>query len=120
MTPLALQHLARITRLIVDVAIVAALLVLGNVAFYHFEPQMPLPRRLAKVLVALAATAVISHYFGRTGVIVGVAIATLPVIYVHAIWLPRHGVNGWTGEPREKYHALRGWSPPDQSGKTSP
>lgn len=33
----------------------------------------------------------------------------LPVIYVHGVWLPRHGVNGWTAEPREKYYALRGW-----------
>ncbi|HYC31310.1 MAG TPA: hypothetical protein VEB59_03425, partial [Gemmatimonadales bacterium] len=26
--------------------------------------------------------------------------------YVHLIWLPRHGVNGLTGEPRERYLAL--------------
>jgi len=24
-------------------------------------------------------------------------------------WLPKHGINGWTGEPKDKYHALRGW-----------
>ena len=28
---------------------------------------------------------------------------------VHAWWLPRHGINGWTAEPKEKYYALRGW-----------
>jgi hypothetical protein len=36
------------------------------------------------------------------------------VIYVHAIWLPRNGVNGLTAEPRDKYYALRGWAPPEQ------
>jgi hypothetical protein len=24
-------------------------------------------------------------------------------------WLPKQGVNGWTGEPKEKYYQLRGW-----------
>jgi hypothetical protein len=43
---------------------------------------------------------------------IALAIAALPVIYVHGIWLPRHDVNGWTGEPREKYYALRGWNRP--------
>jgi hypothetical protein len=91
----------------------AAVLVIGNVKFKHFEPRMPLWRHLLKATVALAATSIISYYFGRTGVIVAFVVAALPVIYVHGIWLPRHGVNGWTGEPREKYHALRGWPPPE-------
>src|SRR5262245_20674485 len=32
-------------------------------------------------------------------------------VYVHAWWLPRHGINGWTGEPKEKYYALLGVRP---------
>jgi hypothetical protein len=67
----------------------------------------------AEGFAALATTAIISYYFGRTGVIIGFGIAALPVIYVHGIWLPRYGVNGWSGEPLEKYYALRGWPPPD-------
>jgi hypothetical protein len=99
--------------MVVDITIAAILLVVGNVTFRHFEPRMPLWRRILKIFAALAITAAISYYFGRTGVIIGFAIAMLPVIYVHGIWLPRHGVNGWTGEPRERYHALRGWPPPE-------
>jgi len=95
------------------VAAGAMLLALGNVAFWRFEPEKPVWRRLLKVVVALAITAAISYYFGRTGVIIAVAIAALPLIYIHGIWLPRHGVNGWTGEPREKYYKLRGWAPPE-------
>jgi hypothetical protein len=93
---------------------VAVLLVLGIVTFHRFEQRMPLWHRLLKVFVVLAVTTVISHFFGTTGVLVAVGIAALPVIFVHAIWLPRHGINGWTGEPREKYYALRGWPPPDR------
>jgi hypothetical protein len=42
----------------------------------------------------------------------------LPVVYIHAWWLPSKGVNGWTGEPKEKYYALRGWKLP--AGSTDP
>jgi hypothetical protein len=97
-----------------DVALVAVLLVFGNIAFRHFEPMMPLWRRVAKITLILAVTAVISYFFGRTGVIIAMGVALLPIIYIHAIWLPRHGVNGWTGEPKERYHALRGWPPPEK------
>lgn len=54
-----------------------------------------------------------SHYFGAIGVIVWLAAIAAPLIYVHGFWLPRNGVSGWTGEPREKYYALRGWPPPE-------
>lgn len=100
--------------MILDVAMMAVFLALGNVAFRHFEPRKPLWRRLLKIFATLAITAVISYYFGRTGVMIAFGIALLPVIYIHAIWLPLHGVNGWTGEPREKYYALRGWPPPER------
>ncbi len=30
-------------------------------------------------------------------------------LYVHVIWLPSKGINGWTGEPRDKYYELRKW-----------
>ena len=98
--------------MLLDVAAVAVFLAFGNVAFRHFDPYLPLWRRLLKSLIALAVTALISRYFGRLGVAIAFGVAMVPLIYVHGIWLPRHGVNGWTGEPREKYHALRGWPPP--------
>ena len=100
--------------MILDVATVAALLAIGNLVFWRFEPRKTLWRRLVKVLAALLITVVISYYFGRIGVAITSGIAAIPVIYIHAIWLPRNGVNGWTGEPREKYYALRGWTPPEQ------
>ena len=81
----------------------------GNVKLRHFEPRMPLWRRVLKILVILALTAIISHYFGRTGVLIGIGLGLLFFLYIHGIVLPRHGVNGWTAEPREKYYALRGW-----------
>ena len=99
--------------MLLDISIMAVFLALGNCALWHFDPQQPLWRRLLKIVVALAITAAVSRYFGRTGVVVWFAVIALPLIYLHAIWLPRHGVNGWTGEPRAKYHELRGWPPPN-------
>ena len=95
--------------MLLDVAAVAVLLLIGNVLFRRFEPHMPLWRRFAKTALALAGTALISYYFGRTGVLIAMGIAVIALVYIHGIWLPRHGVNGWTAEPREKYYALRGW-----------
>jgi len=91
----------------------ALLLLAGNIAFWRFDLRQPLWRRILKVAVTLAGTAGVSRYFGTIGVIVWFAIVILPIAYIHAIWLPRHGVNGWTAEPRERYHQLRGWPPPD-------
>ena len=34
---------------------------------------------------------------------------TLPLVaaaYVHLVWLPKHGINGWTAEPRDRYLEL--------------
>lgn len=95
--------------MILDLALVAAFLMYGNIKFRHFDPRLPRWRRVLKVILALIVTAVLSHYFGTRGVLIGVGVALLPIIYIHGIWLPRHGVNGWTGEPKEKYYALRGW-----------
>ena len=106
--------MSKLALVILDVATVAALLLIGNLMFWRFEPRKPLWRRLLKVFVALLITAAISYYFGRLGVVIAIGIAAIPLIYVHAIWLPRNGVNGWTGEPRDKYYALRGWGPPER------
>jgi hypothetical protein len=95
-----------------DVTAMALFLIAGNVVFRHFEPMASTTRRVVKVLLTLAITGAVSYFFGRTGVAIAFLAAFLPVIYIHAIWLPRNGVNGWTGEPKAKYYALRGWPLP--------
>ena len=98
--------------MLLDIGAMAVFLMIGNVVFGHFEPMASPARRIAKVVLTLAVTAAVSYYFGRTGVIVTFVVACLPIVYVHGIWLPRHGVNEWTGEPKAKYYALRGWPLP--------
>jgi hypothetical protein len=75
---------------------------------------MPLWKRVLKVCALLTVTAIISYYFGRLRVLVAFAIAMQPVVYIHGIWLARHGVNGWAGKPRKKYYAFRAWPSPER------
>jgi peptidoglycan biosynthesis protein MviN/MurJ (putative lipid II flippase) len=93
-----------------DLAAVATLLALGHIFFGHFEERTPKWRKVLKLFVTLGITALLSRSFGHTGVAIAFGIALLPVIFIHAWWLPKkHGVNGWTGEPRDRYYELRGW-----------
>lgn len=98
-----------------DVAVVMSIFAVGNILFGHFEEHKPKLRRLLKVVLVLAITLVLSSVglrwvaYGLLGLL-GVAAA-----YVHLWWLPNHGINGWTGEPKEKYYELLGVSPRDQA-----
>ena len=43
---------------------------------------------------------------GRAWAYVFLGAMFVAVAYVHGVWLPRHGINGWTGEPRDRYLEL--------------
>ncbi len=89
-----------------DVAMVMALFAVGSILFGRFEEHKPRWRRLLKVVVVLGITLTISATVGRAW---AYALLVLPLAgsaWVHLSWLPRHGVNGWTGEPRDRYLEL--------------
>jgi hypothetical protein len=93
-----------------EVAVVMTIFAVGNIFFGHFEEKTPKWRRLLKIVLFLSLTLAISATLGRAWAI-GLLIitATLPVLVIHGWWLPKHGVNGWTGEPKETYYRMRGW-----------
>jgi quinol-cytochrome oxidoreductase complex cytochrome b subunit len=89
-----------------DVAIVMSIFAFGNIVFGHFEQHRPSWKRILKVIVVLAVTVVLANTVGR---VYAYAVLSLPLIgaaYVHLVWLPKHGINGLTGEPRDKYLEL--------------
>jgi small-conductance mechanosensitive channel len=93
-----------------EVAMVMTIFAIGNIFFGHFEENTPKWRRVLKVFVFLGLVLGISSTLGRAwamGFLAAVAI--VPFVVIHLWWLPKHGINGWTGEPREKYYHLRGW-----------
>ncbi len=95
-----------------EVAVVATIFAIGNIVFGHFEALTPKWRRVLKVILVLALTRLITTQLGRTWAWTFIGLMILGVLIIHGWWLPRHGINGWTGEPKERYYAFRGWPPP--------
>ena len=93
-----------------EVAVVMTVFAFGNIFFGHFEEKTPKWRRVLKVFLFLAIVLALSSTLGRVWAMGFLAVMTVPVLVTHGWVLPKkHGINGWTGEPKEKYYALRGW-----------
>jgi hypothetical protein len=92
-----------------EFSVVTLFFLLGHIFLGHFEERSPKWRKLLKYIVTLAIILAISVYLGRTIAFLLLGFSLLPVIYIHAILLPKKGINGWTGEPRSKYYEFRGW-----------
>ena len=91
-----------------DVAVVMSLFAVGNILFGHFEEHRPKWRRLLKVVLVLTIFLGVSLAFGRTWAFCFLAVPLIAAVVIHVWWLPKHGINGWTGEPKEKYYELVG------------
>ena len=92
-----------------EVAIVSLVFSFGNILFGHFEEHTPKFKRIGKYLLTLVLILSLSYFTGRMVAMIVLGLSFLPAVYIHTIWLPRKGINGWTGEPKEKYYELRGW-----------
>ena len=80
----------------------------GSILLGHFEEHKPKWRRLLKIAIILAAVLTVSATVGRIWAFGLLALLLVVALFLHAWWLPKHGVNGWTGEPRERYYELIG------------
>ena len=97
-----------------DVAVAMTVFMLGHLFFGRFVEYQSRGRRLLKSLLGIALVVGTSVWAGRTWMYALVGAILVGVLVVHAWWLPRKGVNGWTAEPRERYYALMGL---DHTGK---
>ena len=91
-----------------DVAIVMSIFAIGNICFGHFEEHKPKARRVLKVVLFTAVIALLSYAGLRWVAYTLMGVLGLIAAYVHIVWLPSHGVSGWTAEPRDKYYELIG------------
>ena len=94
-----------------DVALITTIFAVGSIFFGHFETRTPKWRKVVKLVAFSAVAVLLSSTVGRVWVFVMLGVLTCAVLYVHAVLLPRHGINGLTGEPKEKYYSFRGWKP---------
>jgi hypothetical protein len=92
-----------------EVAIVCGMFAFGNIFFGHFEEHTPKLRRVLKLILFNIVVLMLSKYLGRAWSFGFLGICLLAIVYVHSIVLPRKGIHGLTGEPKEKYYKLRGW-----------
>ena len=93
-----------------EISIVSIVILLGHIFLGHFEERSPKWRKLLKYLVTVIIIILISIFFGRTFALIILGLSFIPVVYIHAVLLPRKGINGWTGEPKSKYYDFRGWN----------
>ena len=91
-----------------DVALVTTLLMLGHLSFGRFVEHQPRWRRMIKSVAGVAIFVGTSAWLGRGAMFALLGLVVVGVLLVHACWLPRNGVNGWTAEPRDRYDALIG------------
>ena len=89
-----------------DVAVVMTLFAIGSILFGRFEEHKPRAGRVIKVAMVLAVTVALASTVGRWWAYGLLAVPLAGAAYAHLVWLPKHGVNGWTGEPRARYLEL--------------
>ena len=87
-----------------EVAVVTSLTAVEGFQMLLSEERTPKWRKIIKLIFFVFVTTLISATAGRTWAMNSPGPILLFVVYIHAIWLPRKGINGWTGEPREKYY----------------
>jgi hypothetical protein len=92
-----------------EIAIVCGITAFGSIFFGHFEECTPKWRRVLKLVTMNIITVSLSALLGRHWALGFLGFMLAAVLVVHGWWLPQKGINGLTGEPKEKYYALRGW-----------
>ena len=91
-----------------EVAVVMSIFAVGNILFGHFEEHKPKWRRLLKVILILTIFLGVSNMLGRLWAFSLLTVPLVAAAVIHLWWLPKNGINGWTGEPKQKYYELIG------------
>lgn len=89
-----------------DVAAFSTLWAVLVIVFGRFEQHKPAWRRLLKFAVMLALLLGLIESAGRTWAYVVLALFLAAGGAIHFTVLSTRGINGWTGEPRERLDAL--------------
>ncbi len=88
------------------VALVMTIFAVGGVIFGRFEQHKPRSRRVLKQALVLAAFVMVDRFGGRSWMFGLRGLFGAAAAVVHGWWLPKHGINGWTAEPYDRYLAL--------------
>ena len=92
-----------------DIAVVSSIMALGHILFGVFEERTPRLRKFMKFILTLMICISLSLFVSRWVMFLFIGIFGVMALYLHAIYLPKKGINGWTSEPKKKYYEFRGW-----------
>jgi hypothetical protein len=96
-----------------ELAVILGIFAVGGILFGHFEEGRPKWQRVLKVFLVSGLMVFISAWAGRAWFFGALGLGFVLVVIIHAWWLPKKGINGWTAEPKDKYYAFRGWKLPE-------
>ncbi len=91
-----------------ETTVVLGIFAIGSILFGHFEEHKPKWRRLLKIVLVLTIVVGLSSTVGRTWAFGVLALPLIGAAVIHLWWLPKNGVHGWTGEPKDRYYKLIG------------
>ena len=92
-----------------DIALVSFIVALGHIFFGLFEERTPRFRKFIKFILTLIVCVALNLLFGRLVMLALLGVFAILAFYIHAVYLPKKGINGWTSEPKKRYYELRGW-----------
>ncbi len=84
--------------IVLTIASIAYFLVFNN-----FEKHLIPQRRVTKLLIVVGTPTTIGILFGRATFWIVIALMTVGQVILHGWFFPKHGINGLTAEPYEKY-----------------
>jgi hypothetical protein len=71
--------------------------------FNNFEKHVPMQRRITKLFIVVGTLAIIGILFSRIAFWGFITLMTIGQVYLHGVYFPKHGINGLTAEPYDKY-----------------
>ena len=92
-----------------DLALVNFVFAFGSILFSHFEERTPKLRKVLKLILFNIIIASLYLFLGRAYSFGFIIFILILVTIIHTLILPLNGINGLTGEPKEKYYKFRGW-----------
>jgi hypothetical protein len=73
------------------------------VVFNNFEKHLPIERRVIKLLIVIGVLAAIGFFLSKYAFWGVIGLMTIGQVYLHGWYFPKHGINGLTAEPHDKY-----------------
>ncbi|HCR72433.1 MAG TPA: hypothetical protein DIW23_13375 [Anaerolineae bacterium] len=76
------------------------------VFFNNFEKHVPMQKRITKLFIVVGVLSIIGILFSRFAFWGVIGLMTIGQFYLHGVYFPKHGINGLTAEPYNKYLEL--------------